>query len=107
MNAPDQMPRQESVEQLHSTLMKALIRRCGLPPHDASSWADAIIEVLRQDIGGSKFYLHKTRPNREERILRLAGPGPHSRKHVLLIAREVQCSVATVWRTLAKDRGPA
>jgi len=82
-----------------------------MSPDAAASCSDIALDVLQQEAGGMNlgrngFYIPvpKHRPKRDERIRRLAGPGPWSRMRVHLIARDVQCSESTVWRVLARER---
>jgi hypothetical protein len=102
--------RHENVELLHNTLNLAIMRkavRLGSLP--ASELADDLCLELQRTFGGvGGFYLpvpvplEQVREHRNGRIRRMAGPGPHSALLVRKIAREVRCSVSTVWRALSE-----
>lgn len=99
--------RNGNMQRLYCALVAGLAKRRHLPQSEAHSVADAVIEILCETVGGDRigqreFYIpSKMRSSRNEKILRLAGPGPHSRRRIKLIAAEVKCHEATVWRVLA------
>jgi DNA invertase Pin-like site-specific DNA recombinase len=65
-------------------------------------------DVQRAFGGVGGFYMpvavpvEQAREQRNERIRKLAGEGPYTTNRVKVIARELNCSVRTVWRALAE-----
>lgn len=104
--------RNDNLERLRGALVAGIMARCRLSRVDAEAWATTLLDVLRQEAGGERlgpggFYIQapETRSSRDLRIVELAGPPPHSRHRVHLVARNVGCHVATVWRVLARAAG--
>jgi hypothetical protein len=103
--------RHENVELLHNAINLAIMRkavRIGALP--ASELADDVCLELQRTFGGvGGFYLPvpvplgHVREERNARIRRLAGPGPHRSALIKKIAREVRCSVSTVWRAILSE----
>lgn len=100
-------PRHENIEHLHRVLVQRMVQKWRITPEEAAKWAEAIIEALQEEVGGERlgsrgFYIpvRHDRDDRDRRIRELAGPGPHTRKRVRLVASNVQCSERTVWSVL-------
>jgi hypothetical protein len=103
--------RHENVELLHNAINLAIMRKAvkiGALP--ASELADDVCLELQRTFGGvGGFYLPvavpvgHVREERNARIRRMAGPGPHRSALIKKIAREVRCSVSTVWRAILSE----
>lgn len=102
--------RHENVELLHNAINLAIMRKAvKLGSLPASELADDLCLELQRTFGGvGGFYLpvpvplEQVKEQRNNRIRRMAGAGPHSSVVVKKIAREVRCSVSTVWRALTE-----
>lgn len=103
--------RHENVELVHNALSIALMRssvRLGASIAVDDLAEDLCLELQRAIGGLVGFYLprpvsvEQKRQHRNERIRRMAGPGPHTVKSAKKIAREVRCSFSTVWRALSE-----
>lgn len=103
--------RHENVELVHNAISIALMRRSvrlGGSVAVEELAEDLCLELQRAVGGIVGFYLprpvstEQRRQHRNDRIRRMAGPGPHTVKAAKKIAREVGCSFSTVWRALSE-----
>jgi len=97
----------ENLQHLHRCLAIGLAKRAGIPGKEAIEWATACIEVLQEEVGGDRLgskgiYIPAPdyRRRRNDRIIELMGPPPHSRRRVREVAAMEKCHVSTVWRAL-------
>lgn len=97
----------ENLQHLHRCLAMGLAKKAGIQGKEALEWAAACIEVLQEELGGDRLgskgiYIPApdNRRRRNDRIVELMGPAPHSRRRVREVAAIENCHVSTVWRAL-------
>lgn len=98
----------ENLQHLHRVLAIGIAKKSiGISGKDALEIAAITIEVLQEELGGDRLgskgvYIpapdHRRRRN--DRIVELMGPPPHSRRRAMEVASIEGCGVATVWRAL-------
>lgn len=109
--AGDQHDIPANLQHLHGLLALRLRERHGLTGKDALSIATACIEALQVAHGGDRLgsrgvYIPAADgpKKRRDKIRELMGPSPHSRKRARMVADELHCSEATVWRAVQETK---